>query len=186
MSTWRNEYLSALRVRDSQEQATKAIYDAYTKLADRAASLPLPPTSASSAEKAPSKPGTPVPASVQVRQDLLEAQRSRGELQTRLDTTTAELERLSLRSKAETRRIGELTTERTSLLTKLRDKDEELRGKAKLLEEVHDENLSLTIELNMAEAQKKKLEVENKELVDRWMAQKGLEAEEMNRAGKFT
>ena len=38
----------------------------------------------------------------------------------------------------------------------------------------------------MAEAQKKKLEVENKELVDRWMAQKGLEAEEMNRAGKFT
>lgn len=38
----------------------------------------------------------------------------------------------------------------------------------------------------MAEATKQKLEVENKELVDRWMARKGLEAEEMNRAGRFT
>ncbi len=37
----------------------------------------------------------------------------------------------------------------------------------------------------MAEATKKKLEEENKELVDRWMARKGLEAEEMNRAGRF-
>ena len=39
-----------------------------------------------------------------------------------------------MRSKAETQRIGELTAERASLVVKLRDKDEELKGKAKLLE----------------------------------------------------
>ena len=175
MSTWRNEYLSALQTRDSQEQATKAVYYACTlpfplypllfsspvptpprcprpskpvsaptstqlipypdtKLADRATSLSVPPPSSFSADKPPSKPGTPVPASAQARQDLLEAQRSRGELQTRLDTVTIDLERLKLRSKADTKWIGELTAERASLVKKLRDRDEELRGKAKLLE----------------------------------------------------
>jgi hypothetical protein len=50
---------------------------------------------------------------------------------------------------------------------------------------VQDENLSLTIELNAKETLNKKLEKENKELVDRWMAQKGREAEDMNSKYRF-
>jgi len=107
-----------------------------THLADRTASLYASPSvpSADRPSTPPIKSSTQTPTPAQVRQDLLYAQRSRSELQTRLDTTVAELERLRLRSKAETQRIGDLTAERGVLVTKLRDKDEELRGKAKLLE----------------------------------------------------
>ena len=37
----------------------------------------------------------------------------------------------------------------------------------------------------MAEDTNKKLKLENQELVDRWMARKGQEAEAMNTASKF-
>ncbi len=39
----------------------------------------------------------------------------------------------------------------------------------------------MNLQLNMAEQRTKALEAENKELIDRWMARKGREAEEMNR-----
>ena len=51
---------------------------------------------------------------------------------------------------------------------------------------VHDETLSLTIELNMANEQSQKLRKENQDLVDRWMARKGQEADAMNDASKFS
>lgn len=38
----------------------------------------------------------------------------------------------------------------------------------------------------MAEAQSRKLKQENKELIDRWMARMGEEAEAMNKASKFS
>jgi hypothetical protein len=38
----------------------------------------------------------------------------------------------------------------------------------------------------MAEEQSRTLKGENKELVDRWMARKGEEAEAMNKASKFS
>jgi len=41
--------------------------------------------------------------------------------------------------------------------------------------------ISLNLQLNMAEQNMKKLKAENKELIDRWMALKGREADEMNR-----
>jgi hypothetical protein len=40
--------------------------------------------------------------------------------------------------------------------------------------------MSLNLQLNLSEQKAKKLKAENKELVDRWMASKGREAEEMN------
>lgn len=46
--------------------------------------------------------------------------------------------------------------------------------------------VSLNLQLNMAEQQKKKLQKENKELVDRWMARMGEEADAMNDASKFS
>ena len=70
----------------------------------------------------------------QVRQNLAEAQRSRGELENRIVAITSELEKLQLKSTVDSRRINELATEKSNVVKKLRDRDEELRGKSKLLE----------------------------------------------------
>ena len=47
---------------------------------------------------------------------------------------TEDLKKLKIQSSIDSKRIGELTKERNMLITGLRDRDEELRGKAKLLE----------------------------------------------------
>lgn len=65
---------------------------------------------------------------------MSEAQRSRGAMQLRLQSLTEEMKKLRVRSKVDSKRIGELVSERTHLATRMRDRDEELRGKAKLLE----------------------------------------------------
>ena len=46
--------------------------------------------------------------------------------------------------------------------------------------------MSLNLQLHMAEQLSEKLERENKELVDRWMARMGKEADAMNNALKFS
>lgn len=68
------------------------------------------------------------------RADFAEAQRSRTELQNRLDQVGAELEKLRRRSGQSQRRISSLDSERMQLNLRLRDREEELRGKAKLLD----------------------------------------------------
>ncbi|PGH02296.1 hypothetical protein GX51_04737 [Blastomyces parvus] len=120
------------------------------------------------------------------RQDLSEAQRSRTELETKLAKTSAELDKLRRRTNADARKIEALVAERALLLTRVKDRDEELRGKAKLLDNVQTELVSLNLQFNMAEDRSKRLETENKELVDRWMARMGEEAEAMNKASKFS
>jgi hypothetical protein len=52
---------------------------------------------------------------------------------------------------------------------------------ANRFQDVHDEVISLNLQLNMSEQRVKDLRAENKELIDRWMAHKGHEAEEMNK-----
>lgn len=77
----------------------------------------------------------PPPESItNVRQDLAQAQQMRADLQARLGTTTEELEKLQARSKADNKRLNELNAERNHLSIRLKDRDAELRGKAKLLE----------------------------------------------------
>ena len=66
------------------------------------------------------------------------------------------------------------------MTVRLKDREEELRGKTKLVEDVQDEMVTLNLQLNIAEEQTEKLKEENKELVDRWMARKGKEADAMN------
>ena len=73
-------------------------------------------------------------AAIQVRQNLAEAQRTRTELETRIGVISGELEKLQLKSKTESQHIDELSVEKSILVKKLRDRDEELRGKSKLLE----------------------------------------------------
>ena len=120
-----------------------------TKLADRTASLQSalvsPPakedTTSSpklkdrkaSLEQATSRSTTP-DAIAKVRQDLSEAQRSRGLMETKLQSVTEELKKLKIQSSLDRKKISELTKEKAILTTGLRDRDEELKGKTKLLE----------------------------------------------------
>lgn len=96
-----------------------------------------------------------------------------------------ELEILKAKSKTDTQRISQLSAGVTQMTVRLRDREEELRGKAKLVEDVQDEMVTLNLQLNIAEEQREKLKKENKELVDRWMAKKAKEADAMNDASKF-
>lgn len=125
------------------------------------------------------------PNLAQLRQDLAKAQQERGELQSRLESVTRELETLKSKGRADSKRIAQLNASVSQLTVKLRDREEELRGKAKLIEDVQDENVTLNLQLNMAEERAGKLTKDNKELVDRWMASKGKEADRMNEDSKF-
>jgi len=193
MASWRNEYISALEQRDLQEKASLNFYESYTKLADRTAALDRAQTLASTAVYPRDVSGsgrTPSPAHrealANLRQDLLEAQRTKVEQQSRLKSVTEELEKLRLKSKADSKRINDLSMEKVGLTRGMKDRDEELRGKAKLLEDVHNETVSLTLELNMAEERLERLREENKELVDRWMARMSKEADAMNDASRYS
>ncbi|KAI4284852.1 MAG: hypothetical protein L6R38_001117 [Xanthoria sp. 2 TBL-2021] len=202
MTTWRQDYLLALQARDRSEQAQRIFYDAYTKLADRAAtadaqksengrSSPMtegpapvqPPKGATS--KAPLETSSNAEVLAQIQKDLSEAQRSRGTLQSRLQDVSDGLQKSKLQSAIDRKRLDDLGSEKAALARRLKDRDEELRGKAKLLEDVHDETVSLTLQLNMAEAQVQNLKKENEDLVERWMARMGKEANAMNEASKF-
>lgn len=55
-----------------------------------------------------------------------------------------------------------------------------------LIQDFQAELASLTLEFNMTEKRSKELQRENKELVDRWMARMGQEADAMNDASKFS
>lgn len=130
----------------------------------------------------------PLPESTsvtQLRQDLTKAQQERTELQSRLDTASRELDIIKAKSKIDTKKLNQLTVSVSQLTLKLKDRDAELKGKAKLLEDVQDEHVTLNLQLNMAEEQTQKLRKENQDLVDRWMARMGKEADRMNDESKF-
>ncbi|KAJ5279443.1 Atg16p [Penicillium angulare] len=206
MANWREEYLAALAVRDQKEKANVALYDAYTRLADRTASLtaqigaedkPVAQQSPSTHNEAVSSAGAskkqtaelgPSPTDLlnATRADLIEAQRSRSELQDKLNQMTTEVGKLRKKSTKDGQRISILESERLQIHSRLKDRDEELRGKAKLLEDFQDEMATLNLQLNMADEKSNKLQRENQELVDRWMTRMGLEADAMNDASKFS
>ena len=121
----------------------------------------------------------------QLRTDLLTAQTARTSLQAELTQAQSQLATIQSIQKFSSKRLGALQTQVTTLTQRLRDLTEELRGKAKLLEDVQDENATLNLQLNVADEQAQKLRTENKELVDRWMKKVGDEAERMNERGGF-
>lgn len=53
-------------------------------------------------------------------------------------------------------------------------------------QDVQDELASLNLQFNMAEERADNFQRENQELIDRWMAHKGQEADAMNEASKFS
>lgn len=203
---WKEQYLAALKERDAVEKANVELYDFCARLADQKAELygqvaivksgedggkpaanpPPPPASLVGFRRVASPPPRPdSPSLLQIRQDLAKAQQERADLQARLDTATHELVNLRSKSKQDNKKLSQLTNSVNQLTLKLRDRDEELRGKAKLVENVQDENVTLNLQLNMAEEQQTQLKKENQELVDRWMARMGKEADMMNNEHSF-
>ncbi|KAK7949656.1 autophagy-related protein 16 [Apiospora saccharicola] len=124
--------------------------------------------------------GSGGPGTAELKRDLAEALRSKGQLEAKLKTSTAELQKLRTKTKADDKRLHDLTAERNTLATKLKDRNEELVGKTKLLKEVQDDNLTLNMEINMTEQKAARVAAENKELVDRWMKRMAQEADAMN------
>ncbi|KAI9820972.1 MAG: hypothetical protein M1832_003444 [Thelocarpon impressellum] len=174
--SWRHEYQRALTTRDAYEKASRDVFDAYRTVAS-SPNRPISPTAAAADKVAEIE---------RLTADLTVSQRSRADLQNRLDTLSTSLTSLRASSVTSAARIRALEAERTSLIRKVRDRDEELRGKAKLLENIQDEAMTLNLQLNMAEENKRRLEGENQELVERWMVAKRREAEEMNTASRFS
>ncbi|EJT81079.1 hypothetical protein GGTG_01066 [Gaeumannomyces tritici R3-111a-1] len=208
MPDWRDEYLASLREAEQDNPVNHELIQACSQLQDRIAVLEaekaaLQETGAGAAAGAPPVPASsrrdaaaaaaaaaagPAAASdpsvARLRLDLAEALRAQGLLQSRVKTAEGELQRLRSKTADDSRAIRQLTSERNVLATKVRDRDEELRGKSKLVENVQDELLALTLQLNVTEQKKAKIEAENKELVERWMKRKGQEAEALNLANE--
>lgn len=200
---WREQYLAALEARDAIEKSNLDLYNYCSKVADEKAELqntvsrhaattsdntaPSPqPPSLVSFRRVASPPLQSDSASViQLRQDLVRSQQERAELQTRFDKASHDLDALKSRSRQDTKKLAQATAQVNQLTLRLRDRDEEIKGKAKLVENVQDENVTLNLQLNIAEEQQKKLKKENKELVDRWLALKEKEADRMNNESKF-
>lgn len=69
----------------------------------------------------------------QIRVELAEALRSKGQLQTRLKSAERTRDELRARVKADERLIKQLQGDKAILSVRVRDRDEELRGKTQLL-----------------------------------------------------
>lgn len=174
-----------------------------TKLADRTAALertlikrptspaaPSPSSGQSPGSNTPQKSRSdvqsPQESLTRLRADLALAQKSKFEMQAALKPLTAELSALRLSSNASAKQIADLQREKGGLERKLRDREEELKEKRRLVENVQDEMVSLNLQLNMAEQTSEKLGKENRELVERWMERMGKEANAMNDASKWS
>jgi hypothetical protein len=110
-----------------------------TSLLDRVAALEAEKaaiTSTSTPEPGPKPPASPAPANdgtAQIRRDLAEALRSNGQLKLRVTAAEKELVTLRAKTKTDTKFIEDLSKERAVLAQKVKDRDEELKGKAKFL-----------------------------------------------------
>ncbi|KAK0711398.1 autophagy-related protein 16 [Lasiosphaeris hirsuta] len=202
MPGWREEFLVGIREAEQQSPVNRELVDACSQLADRVSALEAekaalqrqktatpPPKLGINRNKiasAPSPDADPndTPLVARLRFELAEALRARGQFQSRLQTAEEELGRLRTKTTADSRAIRELTSERRVLVRKLMDREEELRVKNKLVADVQDELAILNMQLDMVEKRRAEKEAENKQLVERFMARVGQEADAMNLANE--
>jgi chromosome segregation ATPase len=139
---------------------------------------------AKDADSKPSDPSNEAPLVARLRLELAEALRARGQFQTRLQTAEDELTRLRTKTSSNDKIVRELTTERKMLARKLKDREEELSAKNKLVADVQDELAVLNMQLDQVEKNLAEKEAENKQLVDRFMKRIAQEADAMNLASE--
>lgn len=188
-----------------QRRASILIVCVDTALADRTAQLlrqPPPVTAAihpdGQSQTLPSheRTGTPTKGKEHetnpsellaiLRADLATTQKARSTLQVQLADLTAQLSAVSAQQRSSQSQVTALTKQVLEAERKLQDRDEELRGKSKLVEQAQDEMVALELQFNLAEQRSEKLERENKELVERWMKRMGEEAERVNRDSRWS
>ena len=109
-----------------------------TTLLDRATALEaekaangLPSTTEHPSKSPASTPDNDPTA--QLRRDLAEALRSSGELKLRVTAAEKELVTLRAKTKSDTKTIEDLSRQRNLLVQKVKDRDEELKGKTKFI-----------------------------------------------------
>jgi hypothetical protein len=90
-----------------------------------------------------------------------------------------------LQQKSSSSQVAQLSQQKTALERRLKDREEELRGKQKLVEDAQDEMVAQGLQLNIAEEKAERLEKENKDLVERWMKRMGEEADRVNRESSW-
>ncbi|KAI4725666.1 hypothetical protein E4T49_06573 [Aureobasidium sp. EXF-10728] len=200
MADWSTRYLAALDVRDGRESTHKAYIDACTqqhprlyfygysltppqdtRLADRKTiATTTHTTTVSNAD--PLNPQSHDEIS-RLRQDLSTTQAARSALASQLQTHQTTNTALTTSNKTLTAQLTSVHRQLASVERKLKDRDEELRAKKKLVEQVQDEIVALTVELNAVVREKEKLKAENGELVRRWMERMTTEVDRANREG---
>ncbi|QBZ59638.1 hypothetical protein PoMZ_04600 [Pyricularia oryzae] len=191
---WRDEYLASVKEAEKNSPVNRDLVEACSQLQDRVAALEaerdaLKASGASAGQSASdpaSQSGDAAQSAVvaRLRLDLAEALGTQERLQSRLGLAESELERLRAKTAEDAKTIRTLNTQCVSLSTKVKDRNEELQGKSKLVENVQDELIALTLQLNVMEQQKAKIQAENDQLVERWMKRMGQEAEAMNLANE--
>ncbi|KAK6004858.1 hypothetical protein QM012_007637 [Aureobasidium pullulans] len=176
MADWSTRYLAALDARDRRESAHRSYVDAYTRLADRKNSSAITTNPRTASGDSPNHDEI-----TRLRQDLSTTQAARSSLSSQLQTLQTTTTSLTTSNATLTSQLTSVHKQLASLERKLKDRDEELREKKKLVEEVQDEILVLTMELNAVGREKEKLKNENGELVRRWMERMTTEVDRANR-----
>ncbi|KAK5139757.1 autophagy protein 16, interacts with Atg12p-Atg5p, partial [Rachicladosporium monterosium] len=166
-----------------------------TRLADRTAIqgvvppaiTPQRPTANLPKSKSTSKDPDPTLTDLlsSLRTDLSTTQKARQTLATQVADLTLALNTLHSTSATSTSQLALLTRQKADTERKLRDRDEELRGKNRMVVLAQDEMVAQGLQLSLAEQKAEGLERENRELVARWMERMGKEAERVNRDSKW-
>ncbi|RKK20716.1 hypothetical protein BFJ66_g275 [Fusarium oxysporum f. sp. cepae] len=191
MPNWRDQYLSSIKDAELSNPVNMELVQACSQMADRISALEAEKNglealvaNSGTPTAQPTEHSTNDPGVAQLKQDLAEALRSKGVTEKRLRAGEEELMQLRAKHKADTKSIRDLTADRNSLTTRLKDREYELREKRKLIEQVQDEMIALNLQMSMAEKERDKVKKENKELVDRWMKRMAQEADAMNLANE--
>jgi chromosome segregation ATPase len=117
---------------------------------------------------------------MQLRSELAATQKTRSSLEAELSTLNTSLSALQASDLQQKQRIAQLEKHRAQLERRGKDRQEELKGKGRFVEEVQDEMVALNLQLNMAEQEKERLKKENEELTRRWVSKMEEEASRMN------
>ena len=188
---WRSDILVSIRSRDLHEKANIRMINEFTKLADRTISVAsdhntLPATPSDQNTEATDTSSKDAKDMNQLRLDLSEAQQRRNLLESKVKALMLELASVKETAEQSGKEAARLSVDRGILEKKVRDRDDEVKGHKKIIENLQDEILTLNIQLDLADQAKSRVIKENQDLIARWMAHKAEEAEKMNNASNFS